>query len=426
MMADRGGLERRASKRLSTRQGSAPYVKPDKSGDSSTGLTKYMGDTSLDWGGDAQRSDSLAKRGLKSFARGKAKAPQPEEIDIWKPTSDARFGITFELPEDRAIKGIVVVDIRAEGLAAHSKKLKLGDVLHVVNGQTVSTPQAAATLLREAKGVVQLVITRAGATPRQRGGDGGLSIREEEPPADEANTTVVVSCSALIQESKKIVPDDGAGLHACLDALHTKLKAKEIKSAVALKELGLLVGQTTVEQAGLVIANAQQGTLAEGWVEYYDKDNGRPCMPPFAPPGHPRTTPHDRSPLRPCTIVRPRHAEPRQPGRRLLQCAHEDHHVVQAQKREAPTAAAKEGVGPRASEKLPSKLFRGDGGGQQHVARPRRLRGDRRDANQEEDGRGSAERVPAWARPATWLGNRVAVEGTLLERQRCTNLAEDV
>ena len=48
-------LERRHSKRLQTRQGSAPYVKPDKSGDNSTGLTKYMGESSLDWDGDAQR-----------------------------------------------------------------------------------------------------------------------------------------------------------------------------------------------------------------------------------------------------------------------------------------------------------------------------------------------------------------------------------
>ena len=238
---------------------------------------------------------------MKSFGRGKAKAPpQPEEIDIWKPTPDARFGITFEMPHDESIKGIIVADIRSEGLAARSKKLKLGDVLHVVNGQAVSTPQAAAMLLREAKGVVQLVVTRAGATSRlQSGGDDGLSkglkpVGEEEPPADEPNTTVVVSCSALIHECKHIVGDAGE-LTDKLDALFAKLKSKEIKSAAALKELGQLVGQTTVEQAGLVIANAQQGTLAEGWVEYYDKDNGRPCMLPSAPLTHapyPTIAPH--------------------------------------------------------------------------------------------------------------------------------------
>ena len=32
---------------------------------------------------------------------------------------------------------------------------------------------------------------------------------------------------------------------------------------------------TTVEQAGLVIANAHQGTLPEGWVEYFDKETNR-------------------------------------------------------------------------------------------------------------------------------------------------------
>ena len=119
-----GSLERRHSKRLQTRQGSAPYVKPDKSGDNSTGLTKYMGDSSLDWDGDAQRrcrrprppaaqhyphaprsrrhpvlmpsrtrrSESFVKRGLKSFGRGKAKTPPlPKNWKMVK-EKDGAFG----------------------------------------------------------------------------------------------------------------------------------------------------------------------------------------------------------------------------------------------------------------------------------------------------------------------------------------------
>ena len=37
--------------------------------------------------------------------------------------------------------------------------------------------------------------------------------------------------------------------------------------------------QKTVEQAGLVIANAQKGSLADGWVEYFDKESNQVCLP---------------------------------------------------------------------------------------------------------------------------------------------------
>ena len=49
----------------------------------------------------------------------------------------------------------------------------------------------------------------------------------------------------------------------------------QVSSQDALQQLMGLVGQTTVEQAGLVIANAHQGTLPEGWVEYFDKETNR-------------------------------------------------------------------------------------------------------------------------------------------------------
>jgi hypothetical protein len=48
-----------------------------------------------------------------------------------------------------------------------------------------------------------------------------------------------------------------------------------VSSSQALKTLVSLVGQTTVEQAGLVISNAQSGALPDGWVEYFDKASGR-------------------------------------------------------------------------------------------------------------------------------------------------------
>jgi hypothetical protein len=43
-----------------------------------------------------------------------------------------------------------------------------------------------------------------------------------------------------------------------------------VASQDALARLVSLVGQTAVEQAGLVIANKHQGNLADGWVQYYD------------------------------------------------------------------------------------------------------------------------------------------------------------
>lgn len=298
-------MTRTQSGREVRRQTYAPYISRSHSekGSEHTGLTKYMSNTSLSFGEDelfTEDTKKLTKHISKdvndvlgqtppSFSRASFLLQKPKSekahvsIDMWKPTPDERFGITFETLRDKSIKGIVVADIQSEGLAARSKKLKVGDMLHAINGQAVSTPQAAATLLREAKGVVQLVITRANPMPRQREGDIGLiksdttngeqGAKAEEEPG--SNTTVVVSCSALILASKEIVSHAG-GLAERLDELYHQLKAKEIKSAAALQQLGELVGQTTIEQAGLVIANAQLGTLPNGWVEYYDQENGRP------------------------------------------------------------------------------------------------------------------------------------------------------
>ena len=134
--------------------------------------------------------------------------------------------------------------------------------------------------------------------------------------------TVVVSCSALILESKQIVndpdmhnkldstfrlpsfvvphpdllglalqapgcttallsaqsPTEGCGAAGSagrsgrfrgvpthrLDALYAKHKGKQITPQQALEQLTTLVGQTTVEQAGLVLSNIQTGTLPAG------------------------------------------------------------------------------------------------------------------------------------------------------------------
>ena len=86
--------------------------------------------------------------------------------------------------------------------------------------------------------------------------------------------TVVVSCSALIQESKQIMNDDA--ISKKLDALYAKHKAKEITPQQALQQLTDIVGQTAVEQAGLVLSNIQTGALPPGWVEYFDPGRNLP------------------------------------------------------------------------------------------------------------------------------------------------------
>jgi len=281
-----------------------------------------------------KRSVSTFGRALSSFKSGKPAVPK--DIDIWKPDLDAILGLTFEVPEDDTLKGVVVASIESGGLIARSKKLKVGDVLHSVNGMPVSTPEDAATTMRSLKGVILLLVTRANAKPKQEEGsssaDAGeltksdktrsfmpsLSLRPgrknkaaapAEAPAEEDanNTTVVVSCSALIRESQKIIGTT-AGLDEKLADLYAQLKAKEIPSAQALQELTAMVGQTVVEQAGLVIASSQQGSLPEGWVEYFDKASNRAYYynvhtktttwykprkdkpPPPPPPGSSRTS----------------------------------------------------------------------------------------------------------------------------------------
>lgn len=86
--------------------------------------------------------------------------------------------------------------------------------------------------------------------------------------------TVVVSCSALILEAKQIVNDEA--ISQKLDALYAKHKAKECTPQQTLEQLTAVVGQTTVEQAGLVISNIQKGDLPAGWVEYFDPDRNLP------------------------------------------------------------------------------------------------------------------------------------------------------
>ena len=294
------GPQRRGSSRLERRKSSGPY---SRSG--STGLTSYLqGSVSFSDEAAAMEADdavgelkparakgSLASKALSaiSFGRGsKAPAPAPTlassslrvdgtmELSLFKPKADDILGITFEVPHDPSIKGVVVAEIHAGFLMAKAKQFQLGDVVHTINGRPITTPKEGAECLREAKGVIRVLITRAGAKPRYGGGGGGSASSSEAAGSGRSssggggsgraskraaedgggcgggggptNTTVVVSCSQLILESKRIV-GAASGLDGRLDGLYASLKAKELASGKALATLIELVGQTTVEQA---------------------------------------------------------------------------------------------------------------------------------------------------------------------------------
>ena len=304
-----GPLNRRRSLSRDARQSAAPYARRASSSASvdarSSALTAHANSTlSFDDVDVPPEAGSLgaARRAIGaalSFRPSKAVVPVPIELSIWKPNASDALGITFELPGDSSLEGVVVAAIQPGQLMAKAKKLKEGDVVHVINGRAVATPQEGAHILSAAKGVIQLVITRsarqhASLGPADdacaaEGGDGeelsrgdrarssllqialpaaltgGRRSKKDEPAetaaatntgagatattsaaggsssaagggGEEGSATVVVSCSQLVLESKRIV-GSAAGLDSTLDELYAALKAKALPSQAALARL---------------------------------------------------------------------------------------------------------------------------------------------------------------------------------------------
>ena len=300
-----GPLSRRGSlQRAQRREAKSPYGgKPGSAGLTDSGVDGGFDEEVVAAGSVKRTMSTFRKAALSAISLSHGnKAAGPQEITLWKDKANDVLGITFDVPEDTLLKGVVVSKLQEGSLIAKSKKLKVGDVVHVINGRPVVTPPEALALLQDIKGVIQLVITSVGAKPRARDSTAeterstsllssalsyrpGSSRGKAKPDAagataaaadeaDSSNTTVVVSCSQLILESKKVV-GTASGLDAQLDELYKALKAKQIESQRALRLLMELVGQTAVEQAGLVIANEQQGNLPKGWVEYYDQQSSK-------------------------------------------------------------------------------------------------------------------------------------------------------
>ena len=117
----------------------------------------------------ARVGEQTLGRALSSLGRGTSRVEKPRQIDLLTPSKDDSFGIWLqpvELQEqEEVLMGVIVAEISPFGVVARSgKKLRVGDVLHVVNGKAVTTPLEAAAVLNEASEsdikTIQLVVAR--------------------------------------------------------------------------------------------------------------------------------------------------------------------------------------------------------------------------------------------------------------------------
>lgn len=296
-------LERRQSKRLAGR--SAPYSKED-SGSGSTGLTKYMGESSLDWdGGDGEIKKSSKSFGFKSFSRGKKSPPLPKNWKMVK-EKDGAFG-----------KEKVYYVNSVTGMKSHEPPPPLPkgwkEALHKDSGRVyyynketrettfefpgngaagedqddddddVDIPDAPEGLIgrtiskftgkkKKDDGLERSATLSKRTETMKRGKAAEKAAAPAAAPAA-AQKTVFISCSQLIKEVKLCVGPEQQG---DLDSLYEKLTSQAIPAEQAVKNLMELVGSTIVQQAGLSVMNTQKGTLPHGWLEYTDEASGRP------------------------------------------------------------------------------------------------------------------------------------------------------
>ena len=97
------------------------------------------------------------------------------EVTITKSSRSIRVGITFESDEDAARSGRQprpwVKALHPYGLAA-TGGLQLGDEVLSINGNRVTTPLAAASMLREGEGIIRLSVRRQAAASGSSSGAG--------------------------------------------------------------------------------------------------------------------------------------------------------------------------------------------------------------------------------------------------------------
>lgn len=288
--------ERRRSSRQSARSAAAPYVKGG-----STGLTKYMGDTTLDWGDDDKKEpiDEIARgaAGSRSIF-GRKKVPKTKLPPNWKKAKDKDGSIyyfnsvtqqkTHELPPALPAGWREALHKDSGRVYYYQKEKRLSTFDFPTAEQagdddddafSEAEPPEPPSLIgkvfasfRRGKKKEGLERTATLSKKDQKKADAAKAAKPKDAP-DGAQKTVFISCSTLIKEVKLCVGDDH---QAKLDALYEKLTNHELPAEAAVKQLMELVGSTAVQQAGLSVMNHQKGVLPHGWLEYIDDASGRP------------------------------------------------------------------------------------------------------------------------------------------------------
>ena len=287
-------LERRRSSRLARKESAAPY---GKSGSGSTGLTSYMGNTSIDFD-----EDKKAEEPARSFSlfggKGKKKVVLPPN---WKKAKDKEGKLYYfnQITQQRSHEpppalptgwkealhkdtGRIYYYNKKQGVSSFEYPTQpVGDGDDDMDDD--DEPMAAPTTLMGRtmsmfKKKKDGEISRTGTMSRSTTLSRGKKKEDKKDAAGAADAadgqkTVFISCSTLIKEVKLCV---GAELQDKLDALYSKLTKHEIPAEQAVKQLMEMVGSTVVQQAGLSVMNAQKGVLPHGWLEYADEASGRP------------------------------------------------------------------------------------------------------------------------------------------------------
>jgi len=303
-MSAPGTLERRSSKRLAQRQGSAPYVTEKKG---STGLTKYMGDTSLDW--DEKKaaapaaSSSIMGRTMTFRRKGGAKDKLPRN---WKKAKDKDGSVYYintvtqrrcHEPPPELPKGWREALHKESGRVYYYHKATRQSTFEFPTEDAAGDddddddgdepPPAPEGFFGRTKSLFSRgkkdkdelgrtsTMSQKSFRPGSAAAKKGKAAAAEEKPAEgaAAQKTVFISCSTLIKEVKLCV---GGEHQKALDSLYEKLTSHQLPAEQAVKQLMELVGSTVVQQAGLSVMNSQKGTLPHGWLEYIDEASGRP------------------------------------------------------------------------------------------------------------------------------------------------------
>jgi len=304
-MSAPGTLERRSSKRLATRQGSAPYMNKEGSkGSGSTGITKYMENSSLDW--DEKKaaapaaSSSIMGRTMTFRKKGPAKEKLPRN---WKKAKEKDGTVYYVNTVTQRRCHEVPPPLPAGWREALHKDSGRVYYYHKATRQsTYDFPTAGdhgdddddmeedepppapegllgrtMSLFKRGKKEDKDDLGRSSTIKRSStmAKKGKAAAAEEKPAAEGAGAqkTVFISCSTLIKEVKLCV---GTEHQKALDSLYEKLTSHQLPAEQAVKQLMELVGSTVVQQAGLSVMNSQKGTLPHGWLEYIDEASGRP------------------------------------------------------------------------------------------------------------------------------------------------------